>query len=47
MSGQSAPSVSSRQYPCENCPLRSLPAFREFESQELSFISGFKKGELA
>ncbi|MDX8518646.1 Crp/Fnr family transcriptional regulator [Mesorhizobium dulcispinae] len=38
---------SARQYSCEKCPLRPLPAFREFESQELSFVSSFKKGELA
>ncbi|RWA67197.1 Crp/Fnr family transcriptional regulator [Mesorhizobium sp.] len=47
MSSQSARSVPSRQYPCEKCPLRPLPVFRAFESQELSFVSGFKKGELA
>ena len=38
---------SSRQYPCETCPLRPLPVFREFEKEELAFISKFKKGELA
>lgn len=37
----------TRQYPCENCPLRPLPVFREFEKQELAFVSRFKKGELA
>lgn len=47
MSGQNGRSFSSRQYPCENCPLRPLPVFREFEKQELVFISKFKKGELA
>ena len=47
MSSQSARSVASRQYPCEKCPLRPLPAFREFDKQELSFISTFKRGELA
>ena len=47
MSGQSGRSFSSRQYPCERCPLRPLPVFREFEKQELAFISTFKKGELA
>jgi len=47
MSGQSGRSFSSRQYPCEKCPLRPLPVFREFEKQELAFISTFKKGELA
>ncbi|MDG4851398.1 MULTISPECIES: Crp/Fnr family transcriptional regulator [unclassified Mesorhizobium] len=47
MSGQSAYSLATRQYPCGKCPLRPLPVFREFESQELLFVSGFKKGELA
>ena len=36
-----------RQYPCEKCPLRPLEVFREFEKQELAFVSKFKKGELA
>lgn len=47
MSGQHPQPTPSRQYSCEKCPLRPLPAFREFESQELSFVSTFKKGELA
>ncbi|TGV62267.1 Crp/Fnr family transcriptional regulator, partial [Mesorhizobium sp. M00.F.Ca.ET.149.01.1.1] len=47
MSSQSTRSVASRQYPCEKCPLRPLPGFREFDKQELSFISTFKRGELA
>ena len=47
MSSQSARQFASRQYPCEKCPLRPLPAFREFDKQELSFISTFKRGELA
>jgi len=47
MPGQNGRALSSRQYPCENCPLRPLPVFREFEKQELAFISTFKKGELA
>ena len=47
MSSQLARSAPSRQFPCEKCPLRPLPAFRAFESQELSFISTFKRGELA
>jgi len=33
--------------PCEQCPLRPLPHFREFTGDELGFISKFKKGELA
>ena len=47
MSSRNASSAPSRQYPCEKCPLRPLPAFREFEKQELLFVSTFKKGELA
>lgn len=47
MSGQNGRAVSSRQHPCEKCPLRPLPVFREFEKQELAFISTFKKGELS
>lgn len=47
MPGQNGRALSSRQHPCENCPLRPLPVFREFEKQELAFISTFKKGELA
>ena len=40
-------SFLARQYPCEKCPLRPLPVFRDFEKKELEFVSGFKKGELA
>jgi len=47
MSGQNGRSFSSRQYPCEKCPLRPLQVFRDFEKQELAFVSTFKKGELA
>ena len=47
MPSQNGRALSSRQYPCENCPLRPLPVFREFEKQELAFIGSFKKGELA
>ncbi|PBB88502.1 MULTISPECIES: Crp/Fnr family transcriptional regulator [unclassified Mesorhizobium] len=47
MSSQTARFPSSRQYPCEKCPLRPLPAFREFEKQELAFVSIFKGGELS
>ncbi len=36
----------ARRYPCEKCPLRDLPAFREFASDELEFVSSFKTGEL-
>lgn len=37
---------SSRQQPCETCPLRGLEAFRKFTDRELSFVSDFKTGEL-
>ncbi|MEA3533980.1 Crp/Fnr family transcriptional regulator [Rhizobium sp. CC-YZS058] len=37
---------TSRRTPCEQCPLRSLPTFREFEPSELAFVSDFKQGEL-
>ena len=47
MPSQNGRALSGRQYPCENCPLRPLPVFREFEKEELAFISKFKKGELA
>lgn len=32
--------------PCENCPLRELPHFRDFTPTELNFVSRFKTGEL-
>ena len=32
--------------PCENCPLRALPAFRELSPPELAFMRVFKRGEL-
>lgn len=38
--------VATRRVPCERCPLRPLPAFREFKRDELSFVSSFKTGEL-
>ncbi|QDC01032.1 Crp/Fnr family transcriptional regulator [Mesorhizobium sp. 8] len=47
MSGQNGRSVSTRRYPCENCPLRPLPVFREFTAKELAYVTRFKKGELA
>lgn len=37
---------SAKLYPCESCPLRPLGVFRDFEPQELDFISRFKTGEL-
>lgn len=38
---------SAKRYPCEECPLRPLDIFRPFEKEELSFVSGFKRGELS
>jgi CRP-like cAMP-binding protein len=40
-------SNTAKRFPCELCPLRPLPVFRDFESQELDFVSRFKRGELA
>jgi len=34
------------QYPCERCPLRDRPGFRDFSEDELAFMSRFKRGEL-
>nr|WP_314090696.1 Crp/Fnr family transcriptional regulator [uncultured Shinella sp.] len=33
--------------PCQQCPLRSLPDFRDFTPKELDFVSQFKSGELS
>ncbi|EJL56932.1 cAMP-binding protein [Rhizobium sp. CF122] len=33
--------------PCERCPLRAIATFREFSSEELEFVSKFKRCELA
>jgi len=38
---------NNRQTPCEQCPLRALPHFREFKPDELEFVSNFKTGEMA
>lgn len=46
-SGQSVKLLQTWRYPCQQCPLRPLPVFREFEGQELAFVSRLKKGELA
>ena len=35
-----------RQTPCAKCPLRKIPLFREFQSEELEFVEWFKSGEL-
>jgi len=32
--------------PCDQCPLRVLPHFREFGPSEIDFVSSFKTGEL-
>jgi CRP-like cAMP-binding protein len=37
---------SSRRYPCERCPLKTLKIFRSFKAEELEFVSRFKSGEL-
>lgn len=37
--------VTTRLVPCEKCPLRVLPHFRPFTTEELRFVSGFKRGE--
>ena len=47
MPGQKERAPPVRRYPCEKCPLRPLPVFREFAPEELAFVSRFKKGELA
>jgi CRP-like cAMP-binding protein len=41
-----ANATPARRYPCEKCPLRGLEAFRDFEADELEFVSNFKAGEL-
>jgi CRP-like cAMP-binding protein len=40
-------SASAWRYPCVDCPLRSLAAFRKFDAAELEFVASFKSGELA
>lgn len=40
------PGVHKRTVPCEDCPLRCLPVFREFSAEELLFVSKFKIGEM-
>ncbi|CAN7224493.1 Crp/Fnr family transcriptional regulator [Rhizobium sp. LjRoot258] len=39
--------TSSFKTPCERCPLRAMATFRAFSSEELEFVSKFKRGELA
>lgn len=41
-----ANATPARRYPCEKCPLRSVETFRDFEADELEFVSNFKTGEL-
>lgn len=39
---------NQRSVPCEACPFRSLHGvFRDFTSDELQFVTGFKAGELS
>src|SRR2546427_11913982 len=38
--------VPGRSVPCEACPFRTNPTFRDFSPPELEFISAFKSGEL-
>jgi CRP-like cAMP-binding protein len=47
MGSQSSRAFVTRQYPCEECPLRPLSIFRNFEPEELAFVASLKKGELA
>ena len=35
------------QYPCEQCPLMRRKLFRNFTSEELTFVSKLKRGELS
>ena len=32
--------------PCEHCPLRRRPAFRDFSAEELAFVASFKIAEI-
>lgn len=32
--------------PCEQCPLRTKPVFRDFSTEELDFVRQFKSGEM-
>lgn len=41
-----ADAATTLQYPCERCPLRGNSAFRPFSEDELTFMTGFKRGEL-
>ena len=37
---------TGRRVPCEQCPLRAMPSFRDFTPAELRFVSSFKTGEM-
>jgi len=36
----------TKRVKCQDCPIRKLDSFREFAPDELSFIAGFKTGQL-
>jgi CRP-like cAMP-binding protein len=46
MSMAKTTTMHRQKTPCQQCPLRDLPHFREFNREELSFVAEFKKGEL-
>jgi CRP-like cAMP-binding protein len=37
---------AARQYPCDKCPLQGFVHLQPHEKEEVSFLSGFKTGEL-
>jgi CRP/FNR family transcriptional regulator, anaerobic regulatory protein len=41
-----SPLKSTRNIPCEECPLQCSGRFRSFSARELDFIKTFKRGEL-
>jgi CRP-like cAMP-binding protein len=45
MSGVVLPNTG-RRVSCEQCPLRAMPHFREFNENELKFVSSFKIGQM-
>src|SRR5207249_3441317 len=38
--------VAGGRTPCERCPLRAMPVFRDFSPDELDFVRRFKSDEL-
>lgn len=40
------PTKQTRKTPCSECPLREMDCFREFNKEEIAFVSEFKRGEL-